>query len=68
MTNHEQKLFSDLLDVNFLIEENKSNHDLVKFLHIAYHSIRDELIESMGSDNYRTFINKGREMFAPAKG
>lgn len=68
MTNYEQKLFSDLLDVNWMIEENKSNKELVKFLNIAYDSIRNELRESMGDGKYDTFIRAGKEMFAPAQG
>ena len=68
MTNYEQKLFSDLLDVNWMIEENKNNKELVKFLNIAYDSIRDKLRESMGDGKYDTFIRAGKEMFAPAKG
>ena len=68
MTNYEQKLFSDLLDVNWMIEENKENKEMARFLTIAYHSIQDELRESMGDKEYSTFIRAGREMFAPAKG
>lgn len=68
MTNYEQNLFSDLLDVNWMIEENKNNKELVKFLNIAYDSIRDKLRESMGDGKYDTFIRAGKEMFAPAKG
>ena len=68
MTNYEQKLFSDLLDVNWMIEQNKNNKELVKFLNIAYDSIRDKLRESMGDGKYDTFIRAGKEMFAPAKG
>jgi hypothetical protein len=68
MTNYEQKLFSDLLDVNWMIEENKANKDLVRFLEIAYHKIQDDLRESMGDKEYREYIRMGREMFAPAKG
>ena len=67
MNNYEQCLFSDLLDVNWLIEENKSNKELRKFLSIAYHKIQDDLRESMGDSKYDTFIRAGREMFAPAK-
>jgi hypothetical protein len=68
MTNYERELFSDLLDVNWMIEENKSNKDLVRFLEIAYHKIQDDLRESMGDKEYREYIRMGREMFAPAKG
>jgi len=68
MTTYEQSLFRDLLDVNWMIEENKSNKDLVKYLEIAYHKIQDDLRESMGDKEYREYIRMGREMFAPAKG
>ena len=68
MTNYEQKLFSDLLDVNWMIEENKANKEMARFLTIAYHAIQNELRESMGDKEYNTFIRAGREMFAPAKG
>jgi hypothetical protein len=68
MTNYEQKLFTDLLDVNWMIEENKSNKEMARFLNIAYHAIQNELRESMGDDKYSAFIRQGREMFAPAQG
>jgi hypothetical protein len=68
MNSYEQSLFSNLLDVNWMIEENKSNKDLVKYLEIAYHKIQDDLRESMGDKEYREYIRMGREMFAPAKG
>jgi hypothetical protein len=68
MTNYEQKLFTDLLDVNWMIEENKANKEMARFLNIAYHAIQSELRESMGDNEYNTFIRVGREMFAPAKG
>jgi hypothetical protein len=65
MTNYEQSLFSDLLDVNWMIEENRSNKDLTRFLTIAYHKIQEDLRDAMGDDEYRSFIRAGREMFAP---
>jgi hypothetical protein len=68
MTNYEQNLFSDLIDVNWMIEENKENKEMRRFLSIAYHKIQDDLRESMGDDKYNTFIRAGKEMFAPAKG
>lgn len=64
MTSYEQKLFGDLLDVNWMIEENKANKQMVKFLNIAYHAIQDELRESMGDQDYSAYIRMGREMFA----
>jgi hypothetical protein len=64
MTNYEQKLFSDLLDVNWMIEENKANKEMARFLSIAYHTIQNELRDSMGDDKYDTFLRGGREMFA----
>ena len=63
MTNYEQKLFNDLLDVNWMIEENKANKEMARFLSIAYHTIQDELRESMGDVKYKTFIRAGIEMF-----
>jgi|TARA_R110000868_G_scaffold208089_3_gene457464 hypothetical protein len=68
MTNYEQKLLTDLIDVNWMIKENKANKEMARFLSIAYHKINDELRESMGDDKYATFLRGGREMFAPAKG
>lgn len=64
MTNYEQKLFSDLIDVNWMIKENKANKEMVRFLSIAYHTIQDELRDSMGDGKYDTFFRAGREMFA----
>ena len=68
MTNYEQNLFSDLIDVNWMIKEDKANKEMARFLSIAYHTIQDELRESMGDDKYATFLRAGRDMFAPAKG
>jgi hypothetical protein len=68
MTNYQQGLFTDLIDVNWMIEENKENKAMRRFLSIAYHKIQDDLRESMGDDKYNTFLRAGREMFAPAKG
>lgn len=68
MTNYQQKLFSDLIDVNWLIKENQKDKELVRFLSIAYHTINDELREEMGADKYNTFMRAGKEMFAPALG
>jgi hypothetical protein len=67
MTTYEQSLFRDLLDVNWMIEENKANKEMARFLTIAYHSIQNELRECMGDREYSDFIRMGREMFAPAK-
>lgn len=67
MTHYQQKIFSDLLDVNFMIDENKDNEQLVKYLTIAYYSLREKLREDMGSNEYASFIRQGQEMFAPAK-
>ena len=67
MTNYEQKLFSDLIDVNWMIKENKADKEMARFLSIAYHTIQDELRDSMGDDKYATFLRGGREMFAPAQ-
>lgn len=68
MTNYEQKLLTDLIDVNWMIKENKANTEMARFLRIAYHTIQDELRDSMGDEKYDTFLRGGREMFAPAKG
>jgi hypothetical protein len=67
MTNYERELFSDLLSVNMLIDEQE-NKEVARFLAVAYYKIRQELIDSMGEREYNDFIRMGREMFAPAKG
>lgn len=66
MTNYERELFSDLLSVNMLIDEQE-NKEVARFLSVAYYRIREQLIESMGEREYNDFIRMGREMFAPAK-
>jgi hypothetical protein len=67
MTNYERKLFSDLLEVNILMDDPK-NKEVSRFLAIAYNAIQDELRGAMGSNNYAMFIRQGREMFAPVQG
>jgi hypothetical protein len=65
MTNNEREIFSKLLDVNY--EQKNGNHpQLIKeALNCYYFKLRDELIELMGEDEYKNFIQQGREMFAP---
>jgi hypothetical protein len=67
MTTYEHELFSDLLSVNMLIDEQE-NKEVARFLTIAYYKIRQDLIDSMGEREYNDFIRIGRQMFAPAKG
>jgi hypothetical protein len=67
MTNYERQLFSDLLEVNMLLDDPK-NKEVSRFLAIAYHKIQDELRDEMGHNEYAMFIRQGREMFAPAQG
>lgn len=67
MTNYARQLFSDLLEVNVLIDEQE-NKEVARFLAIAYHKIQDELRDEMGHNEYAMFIRQGREMFAPAQG
>lgn len=67
MTNYQRKLFSDLVNVNMLIDEQE-NKEVARFLTIAYYKIQEELSEDMGRGEYSDFMKKGREMFAPVQG
>jgi hypothetical protein len=67
MTNYQRKLFSDLVNVNMLIDEQE-NKEVARFLSIAYYKIQEELSDDMGRSEYQDFMKKGREMFAPVQG
>lgn len=67
MTNYQRKLFSDLINVNMLIDEQE-NKEIARFLTMAYYKIQEELSDDMGHSEYGDFMKKGREMFAPVQG
>jgi hypothetical protein len=67
MTNYQRQLFSDLVEVNMLLDDPK-NKEVSRFLAIAYHKIQEELSDDMGRNEYAMFIRQGREMFAPKQG
>ncbi len=67
-----QRLFSELIDVNWEIKEHRENNtDSPTFfsdyleLEAKYNQIRKDLIEEMGQEEYDNFMTMGRKMFAP---
>jgi hypothetical protein len=65
LSNYESKLMSRLVDLNW--EIHHGNHsDLIREALVQYYNKTEaELEDSMGLEEYREFIRKGREMFAP---
>jgi hypothetical protein len=64
MNEQARKLFNNLMEANWQIEQNKNNKDLVNILLIAYHHLRAELIEEIGAAEYNKFMKLGAQMFA----
>jgi len=57
------KLFSQLVDINWAMKENRHSSDFFR-LNDEYIRIQHELIDEMGDAHYNHFIAMGRKMFA----
>jgi hypothetical protein len=65
LSNYESKLMSRLVDLNWEIH-NGNHPDLIRQALVQYYNNTEaELEDSMGLAEYREFMRKGREMFAP---
>jgi len=65
MTEHESKLFNQLLEVNWELGQT-TNSTIKQALMEQYWNLQEQISESMGRQEWKNFINTGREMFAPA--
>ena len=71
MTERANKLFSQLVDINWEISQHKAHNrksdtffeDLVS-LEERYAEIETELKEDMGAPEYHRFVDMGKRMFA----
>lgn len=66
MTDLARQLLSELMDVNMELNNTHYPITVKNALVEQYWKIRDELIEEMGEDKFRTFMEQGKRMFAPA--
>ena len=64
MTNYEQHLFSELLDVNYELETGEHNSVVIVALLNRYSQIVAQLEDSMGEDEWKSFVGKGKQMFS----
>ena len=66
MTDYQRQLLSKLIDLNW--ESSKNYDQIVKNALInEYFRIEDELIEDMGREEYRAYMDGFRKMFAPVE-
>lgn len=67
MTGYQQQLFSDLVNLNW--ELNNGNYPAVVKDAIVeqYWKLKEELMNDMGAAEFREYMRMGREMFAPAE-
>ena len=66
MTDYQRQLLSKLIDLNW--ESSKSYDQIIKNALInEYFRVEDQLIEDMGREEYRAYVEGMRQMFAPAK-
>ena len=66
MTDYQRQLLSKLIDLNW--ESSKNYDQIVKNALVnEYFRIEDELIDDMGREEYRTYMDGFKKMFAPAK-
>jgi hypothetical protein len=65
MTIYERSLFQELIDINYEIESGNHNKIVKIALLNDYHRLQQELISSMGRQEWDSYIKGMREMFAP---
>ena len=68
MNQHEARLFSQLVEVNWKIDHENYDVIIKQALITHYHHLVEQLEDSMGRSEYRNYINGMRKMFAPAGG
>ena len=66
MTETALQTFSNLVDINWEIENGNHSSTVKMALINQYWNIRNELIDEMGADAFKTFMEQGRRMFASA--
>jgi len=67
MTNYQMGLFSKMIDLNWEIDNGGYNPIVKTALTEYYCKVREELMEDMGTAEFKEYMRMGREMFAPAK-
>jgi hypothetical protein len=56
-----REIFSELLDVNYDMKDNYNAKNIKRYM-----ELEQQLIEEMGQEEYKAFVNLGRRMFAPS--
>jgi hypothetical protein len=67
LTAYQRQLFSDLINLNWEIDNSDYNKTVKNALVEQYWKVKEELMSDMGREEYDRYINGMREMFAPAK-
>jgi hypothetical protein len=67
LTAYQRQLFSDLVSLNWEIDNGGYNQTVQNALVEQYWKVKEELMSDMGREEYDRYINGMREMFAPAK-
>jgi hypothetical protein len=67
LTAYQRQLFSDLVSLNWEIDNSDYNKTVKNALVEQYWKVKEELMSDMGREEYDRYINGMREMFAPAK-
>ena len=67
MTTEQSRLLSKLIDANWEKDQTSNSYSLRDHYREQYYTLKRQLIESMGEDEFIEFINSGRKMFAPSK-
>ena len=65
MNEEQRKIFSKLLDANWEADNTANSPRDRDDARYDCYDLKRQLINSMGFDEYRKFIDTGRQMFAP---
>jgi hypothetical protein len=67
MTDYQRQLFSKLVDANWEADNTINSPFLRDLARNEYWRVKEELIEVMGKDEYKMYVEGMRQMFAPAE-
>ncbi len=67
MTAEQSKILSKLIDANWEKDQTSNSYAARDHYREQYYALKQQLIDSMGEDEFIEFMNMGSRMFAPSK-
>jgi hypothetical protein len=64
MTTEQSKILSKLIDASWEKDQTSNSYAARDHYRELYYALKQQLIDSMGEDEFNEFMNQGRRMFA----